>query len=103
MGMQVKTSGWDAEHLESRIYFRRSSFRASPTTLICVLGFEREAKRFADDCMLIPSVDITGLTRVEREWLVLEVQPGSTRHRRLDRYRTNLASLGIAVQSLLVT
>jgi len=69
---------------------------------ICVLGWERESRRFADDCLLIPSGEIAGIARVEGEWLMLEVQPGSVAHRRLDRFRLALASLGSTVQSMLL-
>jgi hypothetical protein len=102
LGLQVKTAGWDAAHLEARVYFRRSSFRAAPSTFICVLGWERDSRRFADDCLLIPSGEIAGIARVEGEWLVLEVQPGSVAHRRLERFRRALALLGSTVESMLL-
>jgi hypothetical protein len=101
LGMQVKTAGWDREHVEERVYFRRSSFRAARTTYVCVLSWNRVESRFEDDCLLIPSGDIAGIARVEGEWLVLEVQPGSQHHRRLEAYRTPLASLGAAVEGML--
>jgi hypothetical protein len=99
-GLQVKTSGFDSSHLEERVYLRRSSFRPAVSTYICVLGWDRDASRFADSCLLIPSLDIAGLTRVESEWIVLELEPGSAFHRRLDQYRTSLASLGATVVAM---
>src|SRR5258706_8216731 len=87
LGLQVKTAGWDPEHAEERVYMRRSSFDPSLTTYVCVLMWDRSAARFGDDCLLIPSADMFGLVRVEGDWLVLEVQPGSAHHRRLDVYR----------------
>jgi len=101
LGLQVKTAGWDREHVENRVYFRRSSFRSAPTTYVCVLGWDRGDGRFEDRCLVIPSADIAGLARVEGDWLVLEVQPASQHHRRLEAYRTPLASLGAAVEALL--
>ena len=101
LGLQVKTAGWDREHAEERVYVRRSSFRPFPTTYICVLMWDRSAGRFGNDCLLIPSADVAGLARIEGEWLVLEVQPGSAHHRRLDAYRTELALLGRSVEALL--
>lgn len=101
LGLQVKTAGFDAEHLEERVYLRRSSFRPAPTTFICVLGWARDAGRFADYLLLIPSSDVGGLARLEGEWLVLELAPGGTHHRRLDRYRVPLSSFGSTVGSLL--
>jgi hypothetical protein len=101
LGLQVKTAGWDREHAENRVHFRSSSFRAAPTTYACVLGWDRDGGRFEDGCLLIPSADIAGLARVEGEWLVLELQPGSAHHRRLESYRMMLASLGPAVEAML--
>ncbi len=103
LGLQVKTAGWDRDHVEERVYMRRSSFRSFPTTYLCVLGWDRSAGRFGDDCLLIPSEDMAGLARVEGEWLVLELQPGSAQHRRLGVYRVELASLGRSVGTLLAT
>jgi hypothetical protein len=51
--------------------------------------------------LLIPSADIAGIARVDGEWLALELQPGSLHHRRLEAYRTPLASLGTAVEGML--
>jgi hypothetical protein len=103
LGLQVKTSGWDSEHVENRVYLRRSSFRPAPSTFVCVLGWDRDMNRFADDCLLIPSEDVEGIARVEGEWLVLELQPGSRTHRRLDGYRAELTALGRIVESLLTS
>jgi hypothetical protein len=101
LGLQLKTVGWDSGHLESKVHVRRSSFRPAPSTFICVLGWNRETRRFEDDCLLIPSEDLTSVARVEDVWIVLEVEPGSAKHRRLDRYRVSLPSLGAVVESRL--
>jgi hypothetical protein len=101
IGLQVKTAGWERPNVENRVYVRRSSFRARPTTYLCVLSWDRTATRFGDDCLLIPSLDVFELARVEGEWLVLEIQPGSAHHRRLDRYRSPMAMLGRTVEALL--
>ena len=101
LGLQVKTVGEDAEHVENRVYVRRSSFRAAPSTFVCVLGWNRDRRRFEDDCLLIPSGDVAGLARIEREWMLLEIEPGSLAHRRLEQYRVGVASLGSTVESIL--
>jgi hypothetical protein len=101
LGLQVKTVGWDKAHLENRVYVRRSSFRPSPSTFICVLGWNRDSNQFEDDYLLIPSEELAGVARVEGEWMMLELEPGGVRHRRLDRYRKSLASLGQMVESML--
>lgn len=101
LGLQVKTVGWDKTHLENRVYVRRSSFRPSASTFICVLGWSRDSSGFEDDCLLIPSIELANVARVEDEWMMLEVEPGSARHRRLDRYRSSLLKLGPAVESML--
>jgi hypothetical protein len=86
LGLQVKAVGWDRAHLENRVYVRRSSFRTSPSTFICVVGWDRDAGRFEDDCLFIPSVELADVARVEGEWMMLELAPGAMRHRRTDRY-----------------
>ena len=101
LGLQVKTVGWDKAHVENQVYVRRSSFRSSPSTFVCVLGWDRDANRFEDDCLLIPSDDLARLARVEGEWMMLELEPGGVRHRRVDRYRTSVLSLGRLVESML--
>ena len=101
LGLQVKTSGFGSASAEERVYFRRSSFRASASTFICVLGWERVGRRFVESCLLVPSVDIAGLARVEGEWLVLEVEPGSGRHRKLGRYASELGMLDQTVEKML--
>lgn len=101
LGLQVKTVGWDPGHLENKVYVRRSSFRPAPSTYVCVLGWNRESKRFEDDCLLMPSEEIAHVARVDGEWMVLEVEPGSTTHRRLDRYRVSLPSLATVVETRL--
>ncbi|GAC1640353.1 MAG: hypothetical protein NVS9B11_06870 [Candidatus Dormibacteraceae bacterium] len=98
LGLQLKTVGWDRGHLENKVYVRRSSFLPAPSTYICVLGWNRDARRFEDDCLLVPSEDLHHVARVEEEWMVLEVEPGSATHRRLDRYRVSLLSLGAIVE-----
>jgi len=101
LGLQVKAVGWDREHLENRVYVRRSSFRSSPSTYVCVVGWNRDSELFEDDCLFIPSVELMDIGRVEGEWITLELVPGAMRHRRTDRYRVSLLSLGKTVESLL--
>jgi hypothetical protein len=103
LGLQVKTVGWDKEHLENRVYVRRSSFRSSASTFICVLGWNRDANLFEDDCLFIPSLELAEVARVEGEWMMIELVPGAMRHRRTDRYRVSLATLGQTVDSLLAS
>jgi hypothetical protein len=101
LGLQVKAVGWDREHVENRVYVRRSSFRSSPSTYLSIVGWNRDLGRFEDDCLLIPSVELMDIARVEGEWIALELVPGAMRHRRTDRYRVSLLSLGKTVESLL--
>lgn len=100
VGLQVKTSGFDSTHLENRVYFRRSSFRPADTTLVVVLGWDRDSRRFADECLLIPSVEIASVTRDEGEWMVMELEPRSVSHRRLERFVRPLAGLAGEISAL---
>jgi hypothetical protein len=101
LGLQVKTVGWDKAHVENRVYVRRSSFRPAASTFISVLGWNRDSARFEDECLLIPSEELADVARVESEWMMLELEPGGVRHRRLDRYRASLLTLGQTVESML--
>jgi hypothetical protein len=102
LGLQVKTVGWDKGHLENRIYVRRSSFRPSPSTFVSVLGWNRDAGRFEDDLLLIPSEDISSIARLDGDWMMIELEPGGVKHRRLDGYRTSLVGLAQTVESMLI-
>jgi hypothetical protein len=101
LGLQVKTVGWDEAHLENRVYVRRSSLRISPSTFFCVVGWNRDPGLFEDDCLFIPSVELADVARADGEWMVIELVPGAMRHRRTDRYRVSLRSLGQTVESIL--
>ena len=101
LGLQVKTAGWDTDHLENRVHIRSSSLRPSASTYLCVLSWDRAGDSFGSDCLLIPSLVLEGLARPEGQWLVLELQPGSPTHRKLDQYRTPLGSLGSVVEAKL--
>lgn len=103
LGLQVKTSGWTERDAEQRVYVRRSSFRPSGSTYLCVLGWSRQASDFASECLLIPSADVEALARTESDWLVLELEPGASAHRKLDVYRLELARLASRVSSLLAS
>src|SRR5438477_4733148 len=61
-------------HARRGVYFRRSSFRAAPTTFICVLSWERELGRIAEDFLFIPSGDVAGIARVRSEEHTSELQ-----------------------------
>lgn len=61
-------------------------------SFICVLGWDRVGRRFAESCLVIPSREIGDLARVEGEWLVLELEPGSAVHRRLQPYSVSVAA-----------
>jgi len=101
LGLQVKTSGWDEDHLENRVHFRRSSFHAADSTYVVILGWNRTKREFGESCLLMPSRDVAEIARPEREWLVLELQPGSDHHRHLDAYRTLVMQLAESVTEIL--
>jgi len=101
LGLQVKTSGWDEDHLENRVHFRRSSFHPADSTYVVILGWNRTKREFDESCLLMPSRDVAEIARLEREWLVLELQPGSDHHRHLDAYRTLAMQLAESVTEVL--
>jgi hypothetical protein len=102
LGLQVKTSGASSVTTEQRIYVRRSSFRPRATTFVCVLDWDRAAREFGRECLLIPSADVERLARADGDWLVLEIDPAAQSHRRLEPYVLELRSLAERVESMLV-
>ena len=104
LGIQVKTRGVDAAHPAATVNIRASSFRPSPSTYFVVFAWLRDAKRFHDDCLLIPSEEFRAACQPEEvngqlkfEWNPLQVRS------RLLRYRASLPALRSEILSRLTT
>src|SRR5579864_4830759 len=100
-GLQIKTIGVDAARPAATVSILASSFRAAPTTRFVVLGWLRDQGRFAEECLLIPSVDITGVCGPSDRggYLKFDWRLGSPATTQLDRFRRPLKTLARAVRS----
>jgi len=103
LGIQVKTRGIDALHPAATVNVRALSFRPSPSTHFVVLAWLRDAKRFHDDCLLIPSEEFRAACQPEEVngQLKFEWNPVTQVRSRLVRYRTSLPALRAEILSRL--
>src|SRR5207237_9268876 len=63
LGVQVKTIGIDAPHPAGTVTIHLSSFRPSPSTYLVALAWLREANRFHEECLLIPTEELRAICR----------------------------------------
>jgi hypothetical protein len=100
-GLQIKTVGIDAARPSGAVAVLKSSFRPARSTYFVVLAWQRDVKRFHDECLVIPSEDVPSFAGEDTAGHIrFEFHPGSTNHGRLNTYRRNLASLRAEVESL---
>ena len=94
LGIQVKTVGIDAEHPGATVAVRALSFRPSPTTYFVILAWQREERRFHEECLVIQSEKLVSIAgRDVYGHLKFEFHPGSTTRGRLDDFRCQLSTL----------
>jgi hypothetical protein len=103
LGIQIKTVGIDAGRPAATVSVLASSFRESAATYSVVVGWLRDAGRFHDECLLIPSADLRRISEPsEREGhLTFDWRPGSPAQTRLDPHRTQIDSLRMQISTRL--
>jgi len=103
LGVQVKTVGVDAARRKAHINIRASSFHPSPTTYFVVLAWLREANRFHEECLLIPSELIRGVCEPGEldGHLHFDWSPESVRPNRLNRFRIPIHALRAEIENRL--
>jgi hypothetical protein len=95
LGIQVKTIGVDRKHPQGTIDIDLASFRPSATTWVVGVAWDRDAKRFRDECLVIPSLDVDRIVPPYRGHLRFPYFPDSPlKWGRLTPYRRPLADLG---------
>ncbi len=103
LGIQVKTVGIDIAHPSATVAVRELSFRPAPTTYFVVLAWLREEGRFHEECLVIPSEELTSIAgRDVYGHLKFEFHPGSTTQGRVDAFRHPTTNLPAVVAKLLV-
>jgi len=99
VGIQVKTIGIDTTHPAGTVTIHASSFRPSPTTYLVALAWLRDGKRFHDESLLIPTVNVPEICRPHESGnhISFDWHPGSGAHSNLSRYRQSRNHLMQAV------
>lgn len=102
LGIQVKTVGVDASRPSATVAVRALSFRPAPTTYFVVLAWVREDSRFHQDCLVIPSEELTSIAgRDAYGHLKFEFHPDATTRGRVDEFRRPTSKLPDVIGSLL--
>lgn len=102
LGIQVKTVGVDASRPSATVAVRARSFRSSASTYFVVLAWLRDGKQFDDECLVIPSEQLTSIAgRDAYGHLKFEFHPGSTRQAHLNPFRRRTANLAADIAGLL--
>lgn len=98
-GLQIKTIGVSARQPAGAVMILASSFRPSPSTLFVVMAWRQDERRFDDECLLIPSVDVRQICEPSTRGghLAFEWHPGSPATTQLDPYRRPLKTVGAEV------
>jgi hypothetical protein len=102
LGIQVKTVGIDKAQPSATVAVRELSFRPAPTTYFVVLAWLREEGRFHEECLVIPSEELTSIAGKDvYGHLKFEFHPGSTTHGRVDAFKHPTSNLPAVVANLL--
>jgi hypothetical protein len=103
LGIQIKTVGVGVARPAATVSVLASSFRESASTYFVVLGWVRDAHRFHDECLLVPSLDLRSISEPsEREGhLAFDWHPGSPAQTQLDPYRIAVDWLRVQVATRL--
>lgn len=95
LGLQVKTGVPGGEHYgETRIFIRKASFVPAPSTFLVALAWIADQRRFADECLLVPTTRLIEIAVDYGPHWVLDFHPHSQERGRLDPYRRPLSALG---------
>ena len=95
LGIQVKTIGVDLQHLHGTIDIDLASFRPGAGTWVVGVAWDRDARQFRDQCLVIPSLEVDRIAAPYRGHLRFPFFPDSPRNwGRLTPYRRPLANLG---------
>ncbi len=97
LGLQIKTISVDAARPDGTVSILASSYRPSATTYFVVPAWDKDERRFDDECLLIPSAELQKIARPSGSHLSFDWHPGSTSSTALNRFRRRLDSLSAAL------
>ena len=93
VGLQVKT-GVPSAHGSTAIHVQKSTFVPSPSTFVVGMVWHPNTGQFAEECLVIPTMNLREIATDSGNHLELLFRPNSPRSTQLDPYRVKLAQLG---------
>jgi hypothetical protein len=93
VGLQVKTAV-PAEYGEAHFRLRKATLVPAQTTWVAGLAWIEGQRRFADECLVVPTEDLVRIAVDGGDRWVLNFHPESSERTPLDPYRRRLANLG---------
>jgi hypothetical protein len=93
LGLQVKT-GVPGQRGDARIAIRKATLLPAESTYVAALAWSSEQRQFADEFLLIPTIDLAGIAVDDGIYLFLNFHPHSKERTRLDPYRRPVSNLG---------
>ena len=100
LGLQVKTGVPAPPYGEARVAVRKATFVPAASTYVAAVAWLADQKRFADECLLVPTTRITEIAVGDTDHWVLDFHPHSQERGRLDPYRRPLSTLGEIAENL---
>jgi hypothetical protein len=97
-GIQVKT-GVPLEWGEAHFRIGKATFVPAPTTYLAGLVWLPASGDFADECVLVPTVDLASVAIDAEDHWVLHFHPHSPEKTRLDKYRAPLTDLASRLEA----
>jgi hypothetical protein len=94
LGLQVKTGVPNERYGEALITIRKATFAPAKSTFVVALAWLAEQRRFADECLLVPTKHVIEIAVDDGDHWVLNFHPSSQERTPLDPYRRPLSSLG---------
>jgi hypothetical protein len=104
VGLQVKTVDVDERRMHATVNIYGASFRPAQSTYLVVLAWLRDHARFHDDCLLIPSVEVSdiahsdGYGHLTFDWLPRSATPDP-----FAKYRVSINDLRARVTGLVAS
>ncbi len=93
VGLQVKTAVPMAPHDEAHIGIRKATFVPTASTFVVCLAWIPERERFADECLVVPTEELTRIALNDGAHWRLNFHPHSPERTPVDPYRWPLANI----------
>lgn len=99
-GLQVKTAIPARQYGEAHIHVQKSTLIPAASTWVVGLAWLPDAGRFADECLLVPTLRLREIAVDDGDHLVLNFHPNSPERTPLDPYRQRLSELGAVIAGI---